>query len=244
MKFTYKNKKGGTGPISVLCLLFMSKNKKILLVFLAFIVCSVLSGVFVYKYLSPQRNTIFVFNDNYEAGVQITKDMLTPMQIDNNIIMNGVTGHATNSFVTVEQYESVIKEANSLRMDVTSGTPLMWSMLSISSGSTVEMNLKTTAVGVSIGVNNVTGVTDGLTGGSRVNIYMSVDGYTTLLLENMRVLDVHHSNGTISSVTIECDITESLMLINANTYGTIHLGIVDSSGYQHSEIEQPTYSLY
>lgn len=222
----------------------MTKNKKILIVFVAFILCSVLSGYFVFRYLSPQRNTIFVFNDNYEAGNQITSDMLTPIQVDNNIIVNGVGGYANSSFVTVEQYQNVIKEANSLRMDVTSGTPLMWSMLSVSSGSTVEMNLKTTAVGVTIGVNNVTGVTNGLTGGSRVNIYMSIDGKTTLLLENMRVLDVFHNNGTISSVTVECDIEESLILINANTYGSIHLGIVDSSGYQHSEIKEPTYSLY
>lgn len=222
----------------------MSKNQKIICVFIAFIICSVLSGYFIFQYLSPQRTTIYVFNNDYEAGTQITEGMLTPMQVDSNIVLNGLKSDVSLRFVTNANYQEIIYSGDSLRMDVGEGSPLMESMLSISGGSSVEMNMKTTAVGVTIGVNNITGITNELKSGSRVNIYMSIDGMTTLILENMRVLNVAHNNGTIVSVTIECDIEESLLLINANTYGTLHLGIVDNTGYQYSEEKNPTFTLY
>ena len=222
----------------------LTKNKKILSIFIGFIFCSILSAYFIFRFLSPQRTTVFTFNDSYTAGTQITADMLTPIQVDKNILSNGVRGNIDTQFVTLNSYQTILQSGDSLRMDVGKGAPLMTTMLSTYGGSTVEMNMKTTAVGVTIGVNEVTGITNDLKQGSRVNIYMSIEGATSLILENMRILNVGYSNGVISSVTIECDIEQSLLLINSNTYGSLHLGIVDSTGYQYSDVKTPTFSLY
>lgn len=101
------------------------------------------------------------------------------------------------------------------------------------SGNRIEMTMKKNAVAVTIGANFITGITIELSAGSHVNVYANYNDSTTLLLES----------GIINSLTLEVDISQSLQLIHAYTYGSIHLGLVDATGYQYSASKMPTYNI-
>lgn len=100
-------------------------------------------------------------------------------------------------------------------------------------------------IAVSVPVTDVTGVTNDLREGSRVNVYAAgVDSVgTSLLFQNMRILAVaHDSSGALTSATIEVDARESLELIYAATYSSVYLGLVDGSGYEYTEEQTPGYA--
>lgn len=217
------------------------KNKKIITVILVAVLCGVIATYGLYKIFTPQRTTIYVFNANYSAGTLVTESMLTPIEIDQTLVVNSNQLSAGDYFVTASNYRSVLTSAGVLRSDVYSGNALMSSMLTTTGGNSIEMTMKSNAVAVTIGANYVSAVTSELSAGSRVNVYVTYDSGTTLLLQNIRVLSVGHDGG-INSVTLEVDISQSLQLINAYTNGSIHLGLVDATGYQYSEYNMPTYS--
>ena len=219
----------------------MSNNKKIILVFALFLALSGAAGFMIYRYLNPQRTTIYVFNNSYAAGTPLTEGMLTPMQADSTIVLNSRRAGTALQFVTNADYQTVIQSGDALRMDVGQGTPLMFSMLSVTGGSPVEMSMKPSSIAVTIPVSNITGITPDIRNGSKVNIYLSMNNTTTLLMENMRILSLQKKDGALSGATIECDIDQSLILINSATYGSIYLGLVDGNGYQYSEVENPNF---
>lgn len=218
------------------------KNRKIIAVILAAVLCCVIATFGLYKILTPQRTTIYVFNDSYSAGTLVTENMLTPVEIDQTLVINSNQLSAGDYFVTSANYRTVLTSAGVLRSDVYSGNALMSSMLTTTGGNSIEMAMKSNAVAVTIGVNYVTAVTSELSTGSRVNVYVTYDNSTTLLLENIRILSVGREGGVINSVTLEVDISQSLQLINAYTNGSVHLGLVDATGYQYSEHSLPTYN--
>ena len=131
-------------------------------------------------------------------------------------------------FVTGGDIQTVLNTGDSLRMDVAEGMPLTLSMLSVNGGSSVEMNMDPSKIAVTVPVTAITGVTNDLKEGSRVNIYatgVNENGGTTLLFQNMRVLTVQKdANGGLSSATIEVDANQSLKLIYAANYSSIYFG--------------------
>lgn len=222
------------------------KNKKITSIIFVAILFAVLAGALVYFYLAKQRTTIYVFNDAYPAGTVVTDSMLTPVQVDSTIVKAGNTTDTSKEFVTTASKNSLIdKQENSLRIDVTKDMPLTESMLSSNSGNYLEQTMDHTKVAVTVAVTPISGVTNDLSSGSKVNIY--ANGYnnsdeTTLLFENMRVLSVgRDSDGNIDSATIEVSIKESLKLINAANSSTLYFGLVNGSGYQASNESNMTY---
>lgn len=218
------------------------RNRKIIFVILAAILSCVIATYGVYSILTPQRTTIYTFNDDYSAGTLVTEKMLTPVEIDKNLIISSNRQSAGDYFVTASNYNSVITSAGVLRNDVHSGNALMTSMLTTTGGNSIEMTMKQNAVAVTIGANLVTAVTEEISSGSRVNVYASYDDSTTLLLQNIRVLAVGRESGSVNSVTLEVTLAESLQLVHAYTYGSIHLGLVDATGYQYSDSTLPTYN--
>lgn len=109
----------------------------------------------------------------------------------------------------------------------------------------MEMNMDPSKIAVTVPVTSVSGVTNDLKEGSRVNIYaLSAEGGgTTLLFQNMRVLAVQKDDtGALSSATIEVDADQSLKLIYASNYNGIYFGLVDSTGYEFTEEEEPSYT--
>lgn len=222
----------------------MLKNKVIAGFAAGATLCSITACLLIYNYVAPSRGTIYVFNDSYPAGEQVTSDMLSPIQVDSSIIVAGKKDSINTRFVSPSDYAEVIKSGDSLRIDVSEGMPLTTSMLSVAGGTTIEMNMKSDSVAVTVPVDSNTGVTDGLKEGSRVNIYSCMDAQTTLIQQNKRILAVYSEDGVITGVSVEENIDESMELIHAATYGQIYLGLVDATGYQAEEGDDPVYDPY
>lgn len=219
-----------------------TRNRKILLVIFAAIISFGIATYGLYSILTPQRTTIYTFNQNYSAGTLVKADMLVPVEIDQTLVVNSNSLSAGDYFVTENNYRNVLSSAGVLRNDVYAGNALMTSMLTTTGGNSIEMTMKQNAVAVTVGANFVSAVTNELSAGSRVNVYASYNDSTTLMLESIRVLSVGRDGGIVSSVTLEVDVAQSLQLIHAYTYGSIHLGLVDATGYQYSGQSMPTYN--
>lgn len=218
------------------------KSKKIILVILCAVIFAVLAAVGVYQITTPQRTYIYMFAENHAAGTQVTERMLTPVEVDANIIISNSRMATKDYYVTSSNINDVLTSAGVLRNDVYAGTALMTSMLTTTGGNSIEMTMKKNAVAVTVGASYITGVTDDIAVGSRVNVYANYEGSTTLLLENIRVLKVGRSSGALDSLTLEVTIAQSLQLINAYSFGSVHMGLVDATGYQFSDVMTPTYN--
>jgi len=212
----------------------VSKNRKILITFILCILLMFASGVAVYRYLTPQRTTVFLFNQDYVAGTQVVMTMLVPIQVDNTVVAGGMNISTGDILITNRFIQDALQTAGVLRTDVSAGTPFMSSHLTATGGNSIEMRMRSDAVGVTISVDNVTGITNELTFGSRVNVYASYHGETYLKegLENLRVLRTTMGSGGLSTVTLEVDGPEALMLIHAAQYSILHLGLIDGHNYQ------------
>lgn len=120
----------------------MSKNKLITSLIIGAILFSSLAAFLIYHYMAPARSTIYMFNDSYSSGEQVTSDMLTPVQVDSQIVMAGKTTGRKLRFRNTIRIPGYNQIGDSLRMDVTEGMPLTTGMLSVSGGSKVEMSMK------------------------------------------------------------------------------------------------------
>lgn len=219
------------------------KNKIIIFLIGCAVVCSMLATYLIWNFLNPSRSTVYVFNGDYQAGEQITSSMLNPVQVDSTIVVAGASTDVSTQFVTSSDYAEIIRSGDYLRIDVSEGMPLTTSMLSVTGGSTIEMNMTSDSIAVSISVNQFTGVTNDLKAGAKVNIYSCINSSVQLIQQNKRVLEVFKSDGEITGVAIEETIYESMELIYAVKNGSIYLGLVDGTGYQSSEGSDPVYTL-
>ena len=220
-----------------------SGNKKILFALMLALMFAGMAIFGTYQMLTPQRTNVYIFNSTYTAGTQITHSMLTSIEVDSKVVTASNNAATSDFLITEDNYNTVITSAGTLRNDVYQGNIFTSAMLSTTGGNRLEMVMQKNAVAVSIGVNNVTGITTGLSYGSRVNVYANYNESTVLVLQNIRVLGVNYDGTNISSATLELDISDSLKLIHAYNYGSIHLGLVDATGYQYTNQENPTYSL-
>lgn len=228
----------------------MQKNKKIVLILVFAFLVAVIGGVALYFYLTPKKITIYTFKENLAAGTVITEDMLTPVQADATIYYGGAKQNISSYYVTGENINEIIRSGDSLRTDVVKGMPFTIALLTSGGGSKVEMQMDPTKIAVSVPINNITGVTNELKSGSRVNIYVTGGGgesgevYSTkLAFQNMRVLNVSYSNqGALESATIECTIDQSMELVYYTSTSSIYLGLVDGSGYQFSNVSNPYFT--
>lgn len=223
-----------------------SKNRKILIILIIAILVAAAGGVSLYLYLTPQKTTVYVFNSNYESGTALTEKMLTPIRCDSKIVTAGKTADVKSRFITGSELTAVLNSGDHLRMDVAEGMPLTRSELFVNGGSDIEKNIHAGMIAVTIPLDSVTGAADGIREGSHINIYAT--GYddsvgTTLLFQNMSVIAVERSEkGTLTSATIEVDAEQSLKLINAQNNSTLNLAVVDSTDYQYTDEETPTYN--
>lgn len=228
------------------------KNQKIIWILIAALIVAIAGGAALYHYLIPRKTTIYVFKESAKAGEVVTSDMLVAVQADSEIFIAGKRQDASGTFVTGKNMQEVLKSGDSLRIDVTPGMPLTLSMLTVNGGSAVEMTMDPTKIAISIPVTSITGVTNDLKTGSRVNVYVTglmgeengKEVYGTILLfQNMRVLAVDRdNNGELYSATLETTIEESLKLAFYSNGYTVSLGLIDSTGYEYSTMEEPSYS--
>lgn len=225
-----------------------AKNRKILIILVLAVIVAVIGGVALYLYLTPKKTTVYMFKQNVKAGEVLMEDMLMAVQADSKIFVAGAGSDISSRFVTSENIDAVLKSGDSLRMDVTSGMPLVLSLLTAYGGSTVEMTMDPSKIAISIPMDNISGVTGDLKAGSRVNVYatgVDTDGVykTILLFQNMRIIAAPKGgNDALTSVTIEVTVEESLKLVYYSSAFNICLGIIDSTGYQYSTDDYPSFA--
>ena len=193
------------------------KNRRIVLIVVLAAFVSILGGVSLYSYLTPQKTTVYVFKDNYESGTTVTKSMLTAVRCDSKIVVAGKNTDTSSKFVTGENLDAVLKTGDSLRMDVSTGMPLTLALLSVNGGSDVEKNMDPKSIAVTVPISDITGVSNDLKNGSRVNIYETAEGGKTVLaFQGMRILSTaKDSSGTLTSATIEANKDQAIQLVNA-----------------------------
>lgn len=213
----------------------MKRNMKIVIVLSVALVFAIAAGICIYGFLSPQRSTVYVFDGAYEAGTMLTADMLTPIQVDADIVVAGAKASVGQRFVTSADLPALLKMGDSLKTNVEEGTPLMLNLLSATGGNAIEMTMKSSAVAVTVNATPITGVTNDLEQGASVNVYVTYHtGSTTLLFEKMRVLAVHKegTGGSLSGITLELTNEEAVQIINASGNGTLYFGLVNAGGYE------------
>lgn len=213
----------------------MKRNMKIVIVLSVALVFAIAAGICIYGFLSPQRSTVYVFNGTYEAGTMLTADMLTPVQVDADIVVAGAKAPVGQRFVTSTDLPALLKMGDSLKTNVAEGAPLMLSLLSATGGNAIEMTMQSSAVAVTVNATPITGVTNDLEQGASVNVYVTYHtGSTSLLFEKMRVLAVHKegSGGNLSGITLELTNEEAVKLINSSANGTLYFGLVNAGGYE------------
>lgn len=219
--------------------------KRLNVSFVILIVVAAIIGIGIYQYLVTQKTTIYLFKDNYQAGTKITEDILISMQIDSSVVNSVKSSKASGGavYVTANNKKDVI--GTKLQRDVFKGTPFMSTLSDKIGGSPAEMRLADGMVGITIGVDNITGGTPLLQPDSRVNIYAGFkienNVYSEeLLLQNVRVISVTYTDlendktktPTISGVTVETTPQNSVKLAYALENGDVRLGIVKVSEYK------------
>ena len=221
------------------------KNKKIISVIIIAVILCIVAGSGTYMVLSPQRETIYLFRKDCSAGTQITKDLLSPVEVDATIVEMGKAENIGSSFVTADEYTKILQNAGTLRYDVTQGMALLKSMLTTFGGSKVEMAMKPSSIAVTVPSDYLSAVTNELNIGSNVNVYASYDdgAKTLLILQNIRVLTAPRVDGVLAGVTLEVTHEQSLKLIHAMNYAKITFGLVNGQGYQYTAEEQPAYDI-
>lgn len=212
----------------------MSKNKKIVIVLVIAVIAAILAGFGTFSLIVSQKTTIYTFNASYKAGTAITSSMLTPIQVDKRIVSEGASNDLSTVFVTAKNIENVLSSNDTLRNSVANGTILTPALLTQKGGNDIENSMKSDAVCITIGVNNITGITNDLNSGSYVNINCVSDNKCTTI-ECQRIIDVFKDDsGVIQTVTIECDYATQQALAIASANGKIHLALVNASGYQYN----------
>lgn len=208
------------------------KNKKILIVIGVAILSAIVACVLIFTFLSPTRTTVYLFNGSYEAGTQLTSNMLTPVQADSNIIVAGTSVSTGTHFVTRDNYVKVVTEGDTLKYDVYKGDCLMTSMLSSQADNRIALNMNPTSVAVTIPVNNASGVANTIKAENHVNVYVTYNsGGTYLLLENARILCVLSDDTGVTGYTLELNNQEAVRVIDAINTGSVYCALTNSEGY-------------
>lgn len=223
------------------------RNKKIIIILAIALCCAIAGGVGLYSYLVPQKSTIYVFNGDYEAGTLFTSQMVTPMQVDSKIVVNGAGKNTDSYYITSANINEILKQGNTLKTNVSKGMAVIPQQLSVSGGNALEHAMKPDCIAVTIPVNSNSGITNGLKANSRVNVYTSQTGsngipQTTMLFQNMKVLAVYRNDGGICGVSLEVTQAQSLKLVYATTYESVYLGLVNENGYQVTKESEPKYA--
>lgn len=218
------------------------KNKKIIIVISIAVISAIAAGILIFSFLSPARTTVYMFNNTYEAGTKVTGSMLTPMQVDSNMIVAGSRTDTSTHFVTSENYNSVVSENDVLKIDVDKGDCFMTSMLSSQSTNRIALRMDPTSVAVTIPVSSTTGVSNSIKAESRVNVYVTYNsGGTYLILENVRILSVATKDGAVTGYTLELDNQNAVKVIDAINTGSIYCGLTNGDGYIYEQqLDTPT----
>lgn len=220
-----------------------SKLSYVIIIVLALIV-----AFLSYSYLSTTKTTIFIFNDDYPAGHVIVEDMLTPIQVDANMVVEAFNEEVR--YAIPGNLDEILGQY--LRFDVVKGTPLMSIHADEQGGARTEKRLNANMVAFTVPVDNITGGSPFIEPESFVNVYVSYDNdfeeTSELKYQNVRVIDVLYAetysetsdSPTLSGVTLEIKPEQSVELMHAVEFGRVRIALIKSNHYEEVQVEPYT----
>lgn len=195
-----------------------------------------------YELLSASKTVIYVFNDDFKAGNEITQNMLVSTEADTSFVNHFDEVSGGKGYVTSNTIGEVV--GSYLAQDVSKGSPLYKSATSKYAGTTAEVKLEDSKVAMTVPVDNISVGGPDARSGSYVNVYagFSQNNVITeeLLLEKIKVLDIVYTQlkndntnaPVIEGATLEVKAEDTVRLAKAIQFGTIRLGIVKADTYQ------------
>lgn len=204
----------------------MSKNKKAAILLILAVVFAFVAACGVYWYCESSKGIVYIFNDSYSAGTQITKDMFLGIKVDEKIINAGKTADIDSYYITGEDYAKVVAGTEYLLNDVSKGKAFVFTDLAVTSGNAIERKLEDGQVAVTIPISGVAAVTDDLRVGSVVNIFTTSAEETSLAFSEMKIASLTKNGDSISSVTFLLRPEESSRLIHIANNETLYFGLM------------------
>lgn len=183
-----------------------------------------------------------------EGGTILQSTMIEPASLK----VGGFTspeGSPIQGFFQWNQRDQVIGSVVSRRL--VGGEPLLSSDLQEEDKlHTVEKKTDSTMTGMSIGVDNITGVTPHLTVGDKVHIYASFEdeqgAHTGLLLRSMPVISLQREQEgesmNLVGVTITLRTEQAVYLTHALHYGKVRLGTASINDSQQPGIGDQVFA--
>ncbi|WP_139492563.1 RcpC/CpaB family pilus assembly protein [Brevibacillus dissolubilis] len=183
-----------------------------------------------YHLLKPHTFTYVKLRDdvNVEGGMP-----LLPEQVEQAVLtLGGLFPDKSPPLPGLIAWEDTAKlDGLTFARSLKGGVPLMWNDLNIKGQSSLDESLHDTQTGISIPVDNITGISPHLTAGDRVHIYASFENeagaHTGLLLKEMPIIALQREmDGEVpqlTAVTIALQVNEAVLLTHALHYGKIRL---------------------
>lgn len=212
-------------------------NKGATVILLLMVLVGLAFGVGFYFYAQSMRSTIFLFNNNYEAGTTVTKDMFLMQEIDSQTYKGMGQNGDKGMYVSESQLVGYIESGEKLSADVVAYMPVVDTMFVSTGGTGVERRLDNDKVAVEIAANKVNGLSGReVSVESRVNIssFYSVEDVmeTDLLFQDVLVLDVvTDDDGNISSIYVELSPEDSIVLQHALVSESVSIAVLKPGSY-------------
>lgn len=222
----------------------MAKNAKVSrttkIYFTLLLLLSSLLGWLAFQYLNTQRETVFLFADDYEEGTLISGDMLISSEMDSAVYSSAAV--QGTKYASIEDVRTMIANGDVLKVPVMGGTPMTVSQALSGGGSALENRLGKYMTSVELDPSLVSGLNVGIEIGSRINLIStfssetSADGvstkYAEFAFQDLLVLDVRDDGaGTVLGVSVEVEPSESLRLIHSMNNEKLTAAILKRGSY-------------
>ncbi|MFD2369642.1 Flp pilus assembly protein CpaB [Brevibacillus sp. GCM10020057] len=185
-----------------------------------------------YLIVKPQTVTYIQLRPNVdkESGQLLEAQDIEPLTVSTGGLFQGKSLPIPGLLLWSEASDLV---GRSLSRKVQGGRPLLATDLEPSDPLQGAAKLNASMTGMSIPVDNVSGVSPHLSTGGHVHVYASfeddVGAHSGLLLKNMPIIDVQREmegdQPNLAAVTLLLSKTEAVLLTHALHYGKIRLGL-------------------
>lgn len=211
-------------------------NRSLLLLLIAIAIFSTVLWFGAMRLFTSARTTVYVFGDDYGEGTLITGDMFSKIDVDTSTY-NLLSGTG-NAYARAEEINAAIEAGDRLSVNVVKDLPVTANLFMKNGGTGVESRLADGKVACEILASKVYGLSgEEVRVGSRINLtaYSNIDSLerSELIYQDMMILDiVRNENGAISSVYVECDPKDLVMLQHALLADSVSVSILKPGAYE------------
>lgn len=229
------------------------KKSSSLLILVIAVVLAAGVGYLAYTFLNAEKETIYLFADDYPAGTQISESMLVPTEVNKSMIDDSyaVMGDSNGAYIKPSNIDQI--NGAFLRTNVAKGTPFISTQTAEFGGPAVETRLAPDMTAVTIPADALSATIMDIDEGARVNIYTSYtfqdengkeEKVTFSTLQNVKVLaaarEAEENGGGLKGVTVELTPQNAAKVAFGIQYGKIWLGMVKPGEYKEQDIQPYT----